>query len=95
MDAFTKTDSAVNPALTSLSDVEQMFREAVRDFATSEIAPLVARMDYMQEIDAGLLPQLFELGLMGIEIPEEFGGAGSNFFTSILSWRSCRGLIRP
>ena len=84
MDTSTKTDSAIHPALTSLSDVEQMFREAVRDFATSEIAPLVARMDYMQEIDAGLLPQLFELGLMGIEIPEEFGGAGSNFFTSIL-----------
>jgi alkylation response protein AidB-like acyl-CoA dehydrogenase len=41
-------------------------------------------MDYIQEIDAGLLPQLFELGLMGIEILEEFGGAGSNFFTSIL-----------
>ena len=84
MDTSTKTDSAIHPALTSLSDVEQMFREAVRDFATSEIAPLVARMDSIREIDAGLLPQLFELGLMGIEIPEEFGGAGSNFFTSIL-----------
>ena len=84
MDTSTKTDSAIHPALTSLSDVEQMFREAVRDFATSEIAPLVASMDYIQEIDAGLLPQLFELGLMGIEIPEEFGGAGSSFFTSIL-----------
>ena len=84
MDKSTKTDSAIHPALTSLSEVEQMFREAVRNFATSEIAPLVARMDYIQEIDAGLLPQLFELGLMGIEIPEEFGGAGSDFFTSIL-----------
>ncbi len=84
MDTFTKTDSAIHSALTSLSDEEQMFREAVGDFATSEIAPLVSRMDHTQEIDAGLLPQLFELGLMGIEIPEEFGGAGSNFFTSIL-----------
>ena len=84
MDTFTKTDSAIHSALTSLSDEEQMFREAVGDFATSEIAPLVSRMDHAQEIDAGLLPQLFELGLMGIEIPEEFGGAGSNFFTSIL-----------
>jgi len=85
MDTFTKTDSAIHSALTSLSDEEQMFREAVGDFATSEIAPLVSRMDHAQEIDAGLLPQLFELGLMGIEIPEEFGGAGSNFFTSILA----------
>ena len=84
MDTFKKTDSEIRPALTSLSDEEQMFREAVRDFATSEIAPLVSQMDRRQELDAGLLPQLFELGLMGIEIPEEFGGAGSNFFTSVL-----------
>ncbi len=84
MDAFTKTDSAVHPALTSLSDEEQMFREAVRDFAHSEIAPLVSQMDQAQEIDASLIPQLFELGLMGIEVPEEFGGAGSNLFTSVL-----------
>ena len=84
MDTFTKTDSAIHPALTSLSNEEQMFREAVRDFAASEIAPLVSRMDETQEMDAGLLAQLFELGLMGIEIPEELGGAGSNFFTSVL-----------
>ena len=82
MDTFKKTDSEIRPP-TSLSDEEQMFREAVRDFATSEIAPLVSQMDRRQELDAGLLPQLFELGLMGIEIPEEFGGAGSNFFTSV------------
>ena len=69
MDAFTKTDSAIHPALTSLSDVEQMFREAVRDFATSEIAPLVSQMDHNQEIEPALIPQLCELGLMGIEIP--------------------------
>ncbi|MFB3057876.1 MAG: acyl-CoA dehydrogenase family protein, partial [Ignavibacteriaceae bacterium] len=84
MDTFTKTDSAIHPALTSLSDVEKMFGEAVRDFATSEIAPLVSQMDRKQEIEVDLIPQLFELGLMGIEIPEEFGGAGSNFFTSVL-----------
>ena len=84
MDTFKKTESEIRPALTSLSDEEQMFREAVRDFATSEIAPLVSQMDRSQELEAGLLPQLFKLGLMGIEIPEEFGGAGSNFFTSVL-----------
>ena len=84
MDTFTKTESATHPALTSLSDVEQMFREAVREFATSEIAPLVSQMDRNQELDSALITQLFELGLMGIEIPEEFGGAGSNFFTSTL-----------
>jgi butyryl-CoA dehydrogenase/short/branched chain acyl-CoA dehydrogenase len=41
----------------------------VRDFATSEIAPLVSQMDHNQEIEPALIPQLFELGLMGIEIP--------------------------
>ena len=84
MDTLTKTDSVIRPALTALSDEEQMFQEAVRDFATAEIAPLVSQMDHAQELDAGLIPQLFELGLMGIEIPEELGGAGSNFFTSVL-----------
>jgi alkylation response protein AidB-like acyl-CoA dehydrogenase len=84
MDTITKPESVIHPALTSFSEEEQMFREAVRDFDTSEIAPLVSQMDQRQEVDPGLLPQLFELGLMGIEIPEEFGGAGSNFFTSVL-----------
>lgn len=74
----------VRPALTSLSEEEAMFQEAVRDFARSEVAPRVAGMDEAQQMDADLIPQLFELGLMGIEIPEEFGGAGSTFFTSVL-----------
>jgi butyryl-CoA dehydrogenase/short/branched chain acyl-CoA dehydrogenase len=72
------------PALTHLSDDELMFREAVREFAAAEIAPRVSRMDEAQEIDADLITKLFELGLMGIEIPEELGGAGSSFFTSVL-----------
>ena len=76
------TDPA--PALSTLSEEEGMFREAVRDFAESEIAPRVNEMDRNQAYDPDLLPQLFELGLMGIEVPEEMGGAGSSFFTSIL-----------
>ena len=72
------------PALTMLSEEEEMFREAVRDFAESEIAPRTTEMDRNEAFDADLIPQLFELGLMGIEIPEEMGGAGSTFFTSIL-----------
>jgi alkylation response protein AidB-like acyl-CoA dehydrogenase len=71
-------------ALTSLSDEEEMFREAVREFSSAAIAPLVSEMDHNQELDAGLLDKLFELGVMGIEIPEEFGGTGSTFFTSVL-----------
>jgi alkylation response protein AidB-like acyl-CoA dehydrogenase len=61
-----------------------MFREAVRDFAESEITPRIMAMDRDQTMDPGLMSQLFELGLMGIEIPEGMGGAGSSFFTSIL-----------
>ncbi len=76
--------AAPHPALTTLSEEEEMFREAIRDFAESEIAPRVAEMDRNQTFDTDLVPQLFELGLMGIEIPEEMGGAGSTFFTSIL-----------
>ena len=71
-------------ALTSLSEDEGMFRDAVRDFATAELTPLVSKMDEEQQMDSGLIKMLFELGLMGIEIPEEFGGAGSSFFTSVL-----------
>ena len=72
------------PALTTLSEQEQMFQEAVRDFATAESAPKVREMDEAQQIDAGIIQQLFELGLMGIEIPEMYGGTGADFFTSIL-----------
>jgi len=72
------------PALTVLSDEEQMFRDAVRDFATSEITPRIRRMDEAAALDTDLIPPLFELGLMGIEIPEEHGGAGSTFFMSVL-----------
>ena len=72
------------PALTTLSEEEEMFRDAVRDFAQSEIAPRIQAMDEAERIDPDLIPKLFELGLMGIEIPETQGGAGSTFFTSVL-----------
>ncbi|MEX2465837.1 MAG: acyl-CoA dehydrogenase family protein, partial [Gemmatimonadota bacterium] len=72
------------PALTTLSEDERMFQEAVRDFAQSEIAPKVREMDEAQQMDAGIISQLFELGLMGIEIPETYGGTASDFFTSVL-----------
>ena len=71
-------------ALTTLSEEENMFREAVRDFAESEVAPRVTAMDRAQAMDPELIPQLFELGLMAIEIPERHGGTDSTFFTSIL-----------
>ena len=70
--------------LTLLNEEEQMFRDTVRQFAQESVAPRVARMDEAARIDPDLIPQLFELGLMGIEIPDKWGGAASSFFTSVL-----------
>jgi butyryl-CoA dehydrogenase/short/branched chain acyl-CoA dehydrogenase len=72
-------------ALTQLSDEEEMFRKTVRKIAHQEIAPLVREMDDAQHMDSGLVRKLFELGLMGIEIPEEHGGAAGSFFDAILA----------
>ena len=78
------TTLAHPPALTTLSEDEVMFRDAVRDFADSEVAPRVPRMEDAGEIDSDLISMLFELGVMGIEIPEHFGGLGSSLFTTTL-----------
>ena len=72
------------PALTELNEEEGMFRDMVRQFAEEQIAPLVMDMDRDAKMDPDLMETLFELGLMGIEIPEEHGGAGASFFTSII-----------
>jgi alkylation response protein AidB-like acyl-CoA dehydrogenase len=76
--------TASRPALSDLSDQERMFQEAVRDFATAEIAPKIREMDEAARIGPDLIEQLFEMGLMAIEIPEEHGGTGADFFTSAL-----------
>lgn len=70
--------------LTVLSEDETMFRDAVRQFAEQEVAPRVHSMDEEQKLDAALIPQFFELGLMGIEVPERLGGTGASFFTAAL-----------
>ena len=72
------------PALTALSEEEGMFRDMVRQFAEEQIAPVVMEMDRDAKMDPGLIETLFDLGLMGIEIPERHGGAGASFFTSVL-----------
>jgi len=79
------TETASRPALTMLSEDETMFRDAVRDFAEAEVTPRAHAMDQAGEYDPALLPKLFEMGLMGIEIPEAWGGAGGTFFQSILA----------
>ncbi len=62
-----------------------MFRSSVREFAEGELRPRVEEMDEKSKLDPALIKQCFDLGLMGIETPEEFGGAGSSFFTAILA----------
>jgi alkylation response protein AidB-like acyl-CoA dehydrogenase len=83
------TDSVLvsQPAspLTLLSEDETLFRETVRQFAQENIAPLVRSMDEQQHFHPELIPQLFNLGLMGIEIPVEYGGSGGTFFEAILA----------
>ncbi len=71
--------------LTSLLEEEEIFRKTVRDFAAQEIAPRAARMDEAGQYDPDIIPKLFELGIMAIETPEEWGGAGGSFFLSILA----------
>jgi alkylation response protein AidB-like acyl-CoA dehydrogenase len=73
------TESAVShPALTSLSDDETAFRDAVAGFANEEVRPRVAQMEKAGEIDPALIAKYFDMGLMGIEVPERYGGAAGS-----------------
>jgi alkylation response protein AidB-like acyl-CoA dehydrogenase len=76
---------AAGAPVTQLSEDERLFADAVRGFARLEVAPLVRRMDEEQKMDAALLEKMFALGLMGIEIPEEYGGSGGSFFDAVLA----------
>jgi len=78
-------EESVARPLTTFSEDEQMFRESVREFAEGEIRKRVEEMDEQAHLDEAVTKQCFELGLMGIETPEEFGGAGGTFFQAILA----------
>src|ERR1700721_4691667 len=81
-----ETLQLANPTpLTTLSEDELLFRDNVRQFAEDKIRPLAKDMDEKAVFDHGLLDQFFQLGLMGIEIPELYGGAGGKFFEAILA----------
>ena len=71
--------------LTTLAEEESLFRDTVRDFAEREVRPRVAAMERASALDPTLAPKLFELGLMGIEIPDTHGGAGGNLMMSVLA----------
>jgi alkylation response protein AidB-like acyl-CoA dehydrogenase len=74
----------VSTALTTLAEEEQLLRDSVYEFADKEIRPLVRQMDDESKIPRRLIDRLFELNVMGIEVPEEHGGAGGTFFWSVL-----------
>ncbi|HEV8661480.1 MAG TPA: acyl-CoA dehydrogenase [Thermoanaerobaculia bacterium] len=80
----THTAEFTGSPLTVLSEEEQMFQQSVRDFAVEQIRPLVYKMDHDATMDAGLVRSFFDLGIMGIEVPEQWGGAGSSFFNAVL-----------
>ena len=79
------SDLSFHFPLTHLSEEEQMFRESVRDFAHAKIRPHAHPMDEAGRFEPDLLKQFFDMHLMGIEIPENHGGAGCGFFMSILA----------
>src|SRR5688572_11611707 len=72
-------------ALTILSEEEIMFRDAVAAFAEEEVRPRVHAMDQAAKLDPDLIPKFFELGLMGIEVPEDLGGAGGSLLMVTLA----------
>jgi len=76
---------SLSPPLTQLSQDETLFRDSVYEFADREIRPLVREMDDHAKIPPQLIASLFDLGVMGIEVPESHGGAGATFFHSVLA----------
>ena len=76
---------AERPPLTILSEEEEMFRDAVAAFAEEEVRPRVMEMEKAAKLDSAIIPKYFELGLMGIEVPEEYGGAAGSLFMVTLA----------
>ena len=77
--------TAAPAPLTNLTEDEILFRDNIRQFAEEKLRPLVREMDEKQAFDHGLIEQFFQLGLMGIEIPEQYGGGAGSFFEAILA----------
>jgi alkylation response protein AidB-like acyl-CoA dehydrogenase len=82
--ASSITENTPRP-LTSLTEEESLFRQSVREFAEQQVRPLVSEMDEKGKFAPELIQQFFELGLMGIEVPDEYGGQGGTFFNAILA----------
>ncbi len=81
----TALQAALPAPLTTLTDDEILFRDNIRQFADEKVRPLVKEMDEKGVFDKGLIDEFFQLGLMGIEVPEQYGGSGAKFFEAILA----------
>ncbi len=81
----TSSSDQIRQPLTRLSEDELLLRDSVYEFADREVRPLVREMDEHAKMPRALLTQLFDLGVMGIEIPEAYGGSGGTFFHSVLA----------
>src|SRR5690606_34840061 len=81
----TQDTASVPQPLTVLSEDEQILRDSVREFADAQVRPLVREMDEQAKIPRDLVTKLFDLGVMGIEIPETYGGSGGTFFHAVLA----------
>jgi short/branched chain acyl-CoA dehydrogenase len=79
------TTTTQSSALSILSEEETMFRDAVRDFAETEVRPHVSEMDEAGKFRPEIITKFFEMGLMGIEVPEQYGGAGGTIFMAGLA----------
>jgi alkylation response protein AidB-like acyl-CoA dehydrogenase len=85
---MSQTMAASFPALTRLAEDEAIFRNSVYEFADKEVRPLAREMDEQATMSPALIKKLFELGVMSVEIPESYGGAGGTFFHSVLAVES-------
>src|SRR5258708_11665696 len=81
----TALQPAVPTPLTTLAEDDSLFRDNIRQFADEKIRPLVKEMDEKGVFDHDLIHDFFQLGLMSIEIPEQYGGGGAKFFEAILA----------
>lgn len=82
---MSQDDQETPPPLTALTEDERLFRGSVRAFAQARVKPLVREMDEQAAIPRALIDELFALGVMAIEVPEEAGGAGARFFHAVLA----------
>jgi alkylation response protein AidB-like acyl-CoA dehydrogenase len=77
--------TSLSPAWTHLAEDERLLQASVREFADAQVRPIVREMDEQARMPRSLIDQLFALGIMGIEVPEQFGGAGGRFFHAVLT----------